>query len=140
MYHNIVDYDDKGSVMKIYMNCSAGNSVSKVGSTLCLHSPVPLLLEAFDEDQDWAICKRTDDKVFSSFLEVCDERELPTTETFYVRVIHFPIKLLKETPLHYLEAHYVGDCIVQQYSNTEHTGLIVEGRLVLHTSIKRGKL
>ena len=95
VYHNIVDYDDKGSVTKAYVNCSAGTSVTKVGSSLGLSSPVPLLLEAFDEDKDWAICIRTDNKAFSSFLEVCDESELP----FYVRVIHFLIKILKKTPL-----------------------------------------
>ncbi len=92
--------------------------------------PISVLLVDFDEDLDWAIFTRTDGVEFSSFLELCEESNLPdpSAHTAAVKIIHFPVGLLNESDLSYLEAHNV-DSRVQQYSNVEHTKLVVESGL-----------
>jgi S1-C subfamily serine protease len=130
-HHNIADFDEAGSVKRTYENCVIGNSVKKARELIVFNLPlISLSLVAFDVDQDWAVLKRTDGGEFGSFLEVCEEINLPnpSVQTVSVKVIHFPIVFLLESEVVYLEAHNV-DSRVQQYGDPEHKTLIVDSGL-----------
>ena len=75
-FHNV--HDEMSET--VYTDCVLVYSLSRKTPNSPVDFPtqrIPVTIVEYDEIDDWVVFERTDGEVFSSFLTVCPEQELP---------------------------------------------------------------
>jgi hypothetical protein len=98
----------------------------------------PISLVKLDEADDWAVFKRTDDKMFSTFLTV--ELNLPEPSTnLGFTIYHAPLKVIEPGELNSLTIWGELTSLLQYDSKVDKTGAItIENRYFVSTDGKCG--
>lgn len=114
-YHNI--YDEVDDQIQPFSKCAIASSVEKCGGRHEFQNPILVQIEHSSYDNDWAILKVTDNTVFTSFLPICPEDELPDpmVEIEGVSAYHAPIEFYRANAINSLVVWADGFQNVLQY-------------------------